>query len=193
MKRRSVIASVAGALAGPAWLAGCDPGPAGLGAGRSTLTHWPALPVLDLARQPTTLPATSRRARLINVWALWCPPCRRELPGLQRLALSLAQPLGQSLAQSLALSPAPRGVELCTLALADDSFAVREYLAQHAPGLQSVLLSPGSPAARQLGLDVLPQTFVVAADGRVLVRWSGERDWDSPAAREALDRLVRSG
>ena len=174
MKRRSAIASAVGALA---WLAGCESEPADPAAGPSTLARWPTLPVLDLAHQATTLPATSSRSRIINVWALWCPPCRRELPGLQRMARWLA----------------PRGIELSALALADYSFAVREYLAQHAPGLHSVVLPPRSLAALQLDLKVLPQTFVVAADGRVLARWLGERDWDSLAVREALDRLLRSG
>ena len=177
MKRRSAIVSIVGPVV---WLAGCKAGPTEPASpvdGRSTLARWPALPVLDLRHQPTTLPATSSRPRIINVWALWCPPCRRELPGLQRLALVLA----------------PRGIDLCALALADDSFAVREYLSQHAPQLPGVLLPPRSPAAQQLELAVLPQTFIVAADGRVLARWLGERDWDSPAARAALDRLLRLG
>ena len=174
MKRRSVIASMIGA---GAWLGACTAGTADPADGHGTLARWPILPVIDLKHQQTTLPATSGGPRIFNVWALWCPPCRREMPGLQRLANSLAT----------------RGVDLCALALADDSFAVREYLAQHAPQLRGALLSPRAPAAQQLGLKVLPQTFIVAADGRVLARWVGEREWDSPAVRQALNTLLRSG
>ncbi|HXE48356.1 MAG TPA: TlpA disulfide reductase family protein [Ramlibacter sp.] len=168
MKRRCAIASLAGAAA---WLAGCSDAPS-----PQARPHWPALAVRDLAGRPATLPAASGGARVINMWALWCPPCRQELPSLGRLASALA----------------PRGIEVSAVALADDSFAVREYLREHAAGLPGVVLSPSLPAARRLGLDALPQTFVVAADSAVLARWTGAREWDSPSVRNQLDRLLQS-
>jgi thiol-disulfide isomerase/thioredoxin len=168
MKRRGAIASVAGAAA---WLAGCRDAPA-----PQARPRWPALAVRDLAGRPTTLAAASGGTRVINLWALWCPPCRQELPSLARLATALA----------------PRGIEVTAVALADDSFAVREYLREHAAGLAGVVLSPALPAAASLRLDALPQTFVVAPDGAVLARWSGAREWDAPSVRDQLDRLVQA-
>jgi thiol-disulfide isomerase/thioredoxin len=168
MKRRLAIASLAGTAA---WLAGCSNAYA-----PQARPRWPALAVRDLAGRPATLPAASGGARLINLWALWCPPCRQELPSLARLASALA----------------PRGVEVSAVALADDSFAVREYLREHAAGLPSVVLSPGQPVASELGLQALPQTFLVAPDGAVLARWTGARDWDAPSVRNQLDRLLQA-
>lgn len=166
MRRRRLIGCAAGAAA---WLAGCGQAPAPV-----AVPRWPALPVRDLAGVSLTLASTGPRARLINVWALWCPPCRQELPSLARLASALA----------------PRGVEVCAVALAQDLFPVREYLAQNAAGLHGLVLSPGVPAARPLGLDVLPQTFLVASDATVLARWTGAREWDLPTAREQIHRLL---
>lgn len=168
MKRRGAIASLAVAAA---WLAGCDGTRVA-----DTRPQWPSLPVQDLAGRPATFPGTSRGARVINLWALWCPPCRRELPSLERLTWTLA----------------PVSVDVCTVALAEDSFPVREYLAQHAPGLHGVVLSPRMPVVQELGLQALPQTFLVSADGRVLARWVGAREWDSQAVREELDRLLQT-
>jgi thiol-disulfide isomerase/thioredoxin len=167
MKRREAIASLAAA----AWLAGCSRGePA------ENRPRWPALPVRDLMGRPTTLPRASGTVRIINMWALWCPPCRQELPGLVRLASSLA----------------PRGIEVSAIALADDIFPVREYVAQNVAGLRSLVLPPDSAAANQLGLDALPQTFIVAPNSTVLACWVGARDWDSDAVRSHLERIVRA-
>jgi thiol-disulfide isomerase/thioredoxin len=131
--------------------------------------------VTDLSGQAATLPATSPQARIVNVWALWCAPCRAELPALERLGLALAG----------------RGVQVAALALADDVFAVREYLTERAARLPGAVLATKQPVVRQLGLDALPQTFVVARDAGVLACWIGARDWDAPAVRSELDRVLK--
>lgn len=159
------------ALLGAAAVAGL----AACGGNRHTAARWPALSVRDLAGRPMTLPAASGGARLINVWALWCPPCRRELPALHRLAAALAA----------------RGIEVSTIAVAEDGFAIREYLTQHSLGLRSVVIAPGLPGLEPLRIESLPQTFVVAHDGAVLARWVGERDWDAPAVRRELEHLLQ--
>lgn len=169
MKRRGAVMSM---LASAAWLAGCDAAPPA----SVTARRWPVLPVRDLAGQPATLPSSTAAARLFNLWALWCPPCRMELPSLERLTWALA----------------PQTIDLVAVALAEDNFPVREYLAQHAAGLNSVVLSPALPVVAELDLKVLPQTFLVAPSGTVLARWVGAREWDSPAIRAELDRLVQT-
>lgn len=169
MKRRGAVLSM---LASAAWLAGCDAPPAP----SATEKRWPDLPVRNLAGQPATLPSSTSAARLFNLWALWCPPCRMELPSLERLTWALA----------------PQTIDVVAVALAEDNFPVRDYLAQHAAGLNSVVLSPALPVVAELDLKVLPQTFLVAPNGAVLGRWVGAREWDSPAIRAELDRLVQS-
>jgi thiol-disulfide isomerase/thioredoxin len=165
VKRRAAIAS---ALA--ACLSGCGRSPVA-----EDRPRWPALPVTQLSGQPATLPAASGQARIVNLWALWCAPCRAELPALERLGLALAA----------------RGVQVSAIALADDVFAVREYLSERAARLQGAVIGPREPVVRQLGLDALPQTFIVARDGGVLACWVGARDWDAPAVRAKLDRLLK--
>ena len=165
MKRRAAIAS---ALA--ACLSGCGRSPVA-----ADRPRWPELSVTELSGQATTLPIASAQARIVNMWALWCAPCRAELPALERLGLALAG----------------RGVQVSAIALADDVFAVREYLAERAARLRGAVLGPHQPVVRQLGLDALPQTFVVARDGGVLACWVGARDWDAPAVRAELDRVLK--
>ena len=48
-----------------------------------------ALAFNDEAGQPSSLAAHSGRVLLINLWATWCAPCRREMPALDRLQADL--------------------------------------------------------------------------------------------------------
>jgi thiol-disulfide isomerase/thioredoxin len=166
VKRRAALAS---ALA--ACVAGCGPAPT-----RQARPQLPALPVRDFTGQATTHVPASGRPQVINMWALWCPPCRAELPALQRLAAALA----------------PEDVAVTAIALAEDLFAVREYLAQVAARLPGAVLSPSQPVVRELQLDALPQTFLVDARGGVIACWVGARDWDTATVRNQLTASLRA-
>lgn len=139
--------------------------------------RWSALHAQDLQGQPVVLPATAPRVRLINFWALWCPPCRRELPSLERLA-------------RVAVT---MGIQVSAVAIADNPFAIREYLLQNTPSLPSVVVTPGTPSYQALGLDMLPQTFLVAPDSHLIGRWTGAREWDEPLVVSELQRLAQGG
>lgn len=166
MRRRDALGCAA---AGAMFLAGCD-GPSA----RPTKLRWSALDVHDLYGRRSRLEVVASSARLVNFWAMWCPPCRHELPSLQRLAAEREE-----------------GIEVCAVALADDYFGVREYLAQHAAGLPCVVMRQDDPALRQLDVAVLPQTFLVSAKGDVLTRWVGERDWHSKSMRAEISGKVK--
>lgn len=109
------------------------------------------------------------RPLVVNLWARWCGPCRHELPALQRWAPTLHE----------------RGIAVATVALDDDAFALREYV--HEVGLTlPVWLAASSALPRAIRPDRLPQTVLVAADGRERCRVIGARDWDAAAARREL-------
>ena len=110
---------------------------------------------------------------LVNVWATWCPPCRAEMPSLQRLSLRLAA----------------RGGLLIGLSEDADPFPVREYLrsqgftfARH--------IDPDHAVARRLGLADYPTTLVVDAAGRYKTRLVGAANWDDPALLATLGKLM---
>ncbi|MGA8533796.1 MAG: TlpA disulfide reductase family protein [Candidatus Tumulicola sp.] len=83
-----VVAALAGAVAlvailAPFFLPASTPpaGPAGMAGQRA-----PVFPLRDDAGGPASLARYRGKVIVMNLWATWCPPCRAEMPELQRLA-----------------------------------------------------------------------------------------------------------
>jgi thiol-disulfide isomerase/thioredoxin len=173
--RARLLAALLAALLIAGALAACRPAPPDT-PGEAEAATLPSLPVRDLHGHDAIWPGgplERGRLRIVNVWAPWCAPCRRELPSLQR-----AQAQWQAQA------------DVHTLVLSDDAFAVREYLRQASLTLPTHLLAQDAARNAGLALDALPQTFLVDSGGRVLMRVRGAREWDDAASRTLIAGVV---
>ncbi|MEV0393537.1 TlpA family protein disulfide reductase [Polymorphospora rubra] len=103
------------------------------------------------------------RVLLVNVFASWCGPCRRELP-------LLVDAERQWSAQ---------GVRLVGLNVKDGTTAVRALLKETGTESMTVLPDPDGTLAVGWGARGVPETFVVDRDGRIADRIRGEvtRQW----------------
>ena len=124
----------------------------------------PPLAVQDLDNQPTTLKPTPGKLLMINAWATWCPPCRQEMPSLQRLANRLGSDR----------------LELVGLSVEMDEHVVREYLIENKIRFPSFLDRNFATVNGVFGIRVFPSTFFVSPDGTLLKVVEGWRDWDAP-------------
>jgi thiol-disulfide isomerase/thioredoxin len=136
----------------------------------------PAAGAADLAGKVT----------LLNFWATWCPPCRRELPGLARIAARLAdEPRFQLVAVNVGSGGADDPAALAT--------ETREFLA--ARGIAIAAWAFDDPVGRvtlstTLALEGIPATFLVGPDGRIRRAWVGFRAGDeAEMAREVFALL----
>lgn len=107
------------------------------------------------------------RPLLINVWASWCGPCRSEMASLERLAWK-------------------RDSELTVIGISTDDYAHRAaaFLAKSNATI-SHFIDHRLQLETLLGASRLPLTVLVDAEGRVLHKIFGAREWDSAQA-EAL-------
>lgn len=131
------------------------------------------LPGLD--RPDLAVSELRDRVVVLNVWATWCPPCRRELPSLQRLTEKLD-------AEQFAV---------IGLSVDDDDHLPREYLIDRKIELVSYIDRDMAIANGVLGVQVYPDTFIIGRDGTLQARIEGEREWDSPAVIAALEAAYR--
>jgi len=115
------------------------------------------------------------RPLIINVWASWCGPCRAEMKSLERLAW-----LDES-------------HDLTIIGISTDDYEDRAVDAlTRSNATISHFIDANLLMEKMLGASRLPLTVLVAADGRVLQRIYGAREWDAPAALALIDRVLRS-
>lgn len=134
-----------------------------------------ALAVHGMDGAPATMPAFHGKPTVINLWASWCPPCRREMP-----AFAAAQ----------AANPDVNFVFLNQAEAAQD---VAQFLDKHAPALRNVLIDPAGEASRKFSNRGLPATLFLDAEGRLVDLRVGELSTASLAQRLESIRATDSG
>lgn len=107
---------------------------------------------------------------VVNLWATWCGPCRREVPDYERVRREYAG----------------RAVEFIGLTTEDprtSSDRVRKFARDFNFGFRLGWADRETARALMNGRNVIPQTLVIGPDGRILNHWRGY----SPA--QSRDRL----
>jgi thiol-disulfide isomerase/thioredoxin len=140
-------------------------------------------PVPDIRFQgadgkPYTLSNFRGKVVLLNVWATWCAPCRKEMPALDRLQ----QALGGSDFQVLALSLDNGGAAV-----------VRQFYDQIGIRALGIYVDPAMEATGKLRALGVPTTLLLDREGRERWRKTGPAEWDSPEIVEALRAKLRRG
>jgi thiol-disulfide isomerase/thioredoxin len=114
---------------------------------------------------------------VLNLWATWCAPCRREMPSLDRLQAELG------------------GDRLHVLPLSIDRVGLQQIEAFYDEvGIQHLQIyrDPKAATSRALGAFGLPTTVVFDREGREVGRVLGPDEWDGDEAVAILRALMGS-
>lgn len=132
---------------------------------RSGHRSLPDLAFVDATGHTRHLSDLRGRIVLLNLWATWCPPCRKELPTLDHLQAILGGP----------------GFEVVALSIDRGGLAaVTSYFDQFDVQALRVYVDSSARALSQVGGMALPTTLLIGRDGRELARHVGPADWDRP-------------
>jgi thiol-disulfide isomerase/thioredoxin len=113
---------------------------------------------------------------VLNFWATWCAPCRKEMPYLAALADEFG----------------PAGLAVVTVATGPNNArpAMERFFAEI--GVDNLPLHTDAQQrfAGAMGVRGLPATIILDRQGRELARLQGDADWYSPAARAIMSALL---
>ena len=117
------------------------------------------------APPPTNAELTAPGVKLVNFWASWCAPCRAEHPVLREIGAT--------------------GIPILGINYKDQPENAAKFLAELGDPFTRIGADGTGRAALDWGIYGVPETFVVGADGTILLRYPG------PLTREVFEKELR--
>lgn len=114
-----------------------------------------------------TLAAFEGRYVVLNFWATWCAPCRKEMPQLSALQDAYGGDAVQVV--TVATGPNPRP-------------AMERFFDEIGVTNLPLHRDPRSDLARDMGVLGLPVTLILNPEGQEIARMQGDADWASDSA-----------
>ena len=124
----------------------------------------------DLDGRRWTLKSLRGKVVLVNFWATWCPPCRKELPDLETLSQRFAD----------------KG--LVILAISDEDAGKVKPFIEKQRITYTVLLDPGHKVADEFAVDGVPKSFIYDREGKLVAQAI-----DMRTRKQFLEMLEKAG
>ena len=136
----------------------------------------PELELTNLEGQSVALSGLKGKVVIVNFWATWCPPCRREFASMERLRRILAD----------------RPLEILAINEGEGVDVIEGFTsALDTPPSFPVLLDPIGDAMALWPVRGLPTTFVIDKKGRMAYRAIGGREFDHAQLLNKIEGLLR--
>jgi len=132
----------------------------------------PELELASMDNEPVSLrgfQASAERPMVVNLWATWCPPCRREMP-----VLAQAQAEQQE-------------IEFVFVNVGEGPETINDFLGSEELELDNILLDRNNRLGAMTGAHVLPTTLFYNADGMLVDSHTGELS--RATLRQGLEKL----
>ncbi|UCC55055.1 MAG: TlpA family protein disulfide reductase [Gammaproteobacteria bacterium] len=111
---------------------------------------------------------------IINFWATWCPPCREEIPSMNRAWHVLEK----------------EGIAMLAVNMGEDEDTIFIFTADY-PADFPILMDRDGAVIEQWPVKGLPTTYIIAPDGTIAYRAIGSREWDDKGLLEKIRDLKK--
>jgi len=136
----------------------------------------PAFTLVDMDGEEHALSDYRGKVIMLNFWATWCPPCRREMPSMEALYKRFQN----------------EGFIVLAVNQWEDGDIVFPYIGQLSvfPSFP-ILFDREGGIAQAYRVKGLPTTVLINRQGQVVYRAVGGRDFDHPEVRGIIRELVQ--
>ena len=124
--------------------------------------------------RPASLADYRGKVVLLNIWATWCPPCRVEMPSMERLHQKLGGPDFDVVAVSV--DEGDSGVVMTFARALGLSF---DILHDRSGAIQRIYQTTG-----------VPESFLIDRDGIIVKKVIGPAEWDGPVNETLIRKLI---
>jgi peroxiredoxin len=142
------------------------------------VSNQPVAPDFDLKDpqgRPQRLADYRGKPLILNFWATWCPPCREEMPSMQRAHEVVAA----------------EGIAVIAVNVGEDADTIAAFL-EDEPVDFPLPMDTDSKVAQHYHMQGLPTTYVIDPQGRLAYRAMGSREWDAPKLLDQVRALKQS-
>jgi thiol-disulfide isomerase/thioredoxin len=130
----------------------------------------------DLTGQSFRIADFKGKIVLLNLWASWCPDCRREMPSLEKLQNALGR----------------KDFAVVAIDLRESRDKVAKFVKEHGLTFE-VLLDHEGKMGEDFRIRSIPTTFILGRNGGLLGRVMGARDWDQKESVALFRNVIRTG
>jgi thiol-disulfide isomerase/thioredoxin len=137
----------------------------------------PEIRFADEEGHELTLADFRGRVALLNIWATWCVPCRKEMPTLDRLQARLG------------------GKDFLVIALSIDREGVapvKRFYQELKLEKLAIYVDPSGKRSRALAIPGVPTTLLIDRQAREIARKMGPAEWDGAEMVSLVERTIHA-
>lgn len=133
----------------------------------------PDFTLKDLNGKTVSLSAFKGKVVLLNFWATWCPPCREEMPALNKLYHETKH----------------RGFEIIAVSTDKSVSDTKGFLQKNKLDFP-VLFDEDRSVAKLYRVFSMPTTFLIDRNGMIVEKFYGEYDWTETETKGKIEKLL---